>query len=174
MLPFSFVPIRHRAAMRWRASLGHRPRVLPAVTLHFVPVVSTWFPTVRAAFRPQPFVSFMRILRQGRRSVDEWLPAALTGQNVTDLAREAPPIGVLSPCLFVNRCTTIIIDSTQPGLTLKRTASGHNASFQIEQSPNVAAMRWRGLILIQASFAASCSAAVGWLYTNFTPPRRPG
>src|SRR5215470_17559455 len=32
----------------------------------------------------------------------------------------------------------------------------------------------RGLILIQASFAARCSAAVGWLYLNFTPTRRPG
>jgi hypothetical protein len=28
-------------------------------------------------------------------------------------------------------------------LTLARTASGYNAAFQIEQSPNVAAMRFR-------------------------------
>jgi len=48
-------------------------------------------------------------------------------------------------------------------LTLKRTASGQNVSFQIEQHPNVAAMRWRDVILIQASFAARYSAAVGWL-----------
>jgi len=29
-------------------------------------------------------------------------------------------------------------------LTLPRTASGHTAAFQIQQSPNMAAMRWRG------------------------------
>jgi hypothetical protein len=54
----------------------------------------------------------MRILRQGRRNVDEWLPAALTGQDVTGIALIAPPIKVASPCLFVNSCTTIMIDST--------------------------------------------------------------
>ncbi len=30
------------------------------------------------------------------------------------------------------------------GLTLPRTASGQNAPFQVQQNPNVAAMRWRG------------------------------
>jgi|SRR5215510_12439698 len=45
-------------------------------------------------------------------------------------------------------------------LTLKRTASGHTVSFQIEQSPNVAAMRWRAMILIQASSAARCGGMV--------------
>jgi hypothetical protein len=30
-------------------------------------------------------------------------------------------------------------------------------------------MRWRAVILIQASFAASWSAAVGWLYLNNPP-----
>jgi hypothetical protein len=54
-------------------------------------------------------------------------------------------------------------------LTPPRTASGHNETVQLEQRPNVAVMRWRGLILIQASFAASYSAAVGWLYLNNPP-----
>jgi len=30
-------------------------------------------------------------------------------------------------------------------------------------------MRWRGVILIQASFAARCRAAVGWLYHQSIP-----
>jgi hypothetical protein len=31
-------------------------------------------------------------------------------------------------------------------LTPRRTASGHTVPFQLEQKPNVAAMRWRGLL----------------------------
>jgi hypothetical protein len=31
-------------------------------------------------------------------------------------------------------------------LTVQRTASGHNVTFQLMQKPNVAAMRWRGLL----------------------------
>jgi len=32
------------------------------------------------------------------------------------------------------------------GLTLTRTASGHDETFQVQQNPNVAAMRWRVLL----------------------------
>jgi len=80
------------------------------------------------------------------------------------------------------------LDLSQPGLapgkkrqaslgalTPPRTASCPNAPFQVEQNRKRAAMRWRALILIQASFAASWSAAVGWLYhTNPSPRRKPG
>jgi hypothetical protein len=44
------------------------------------------------------------------------------------------------------------------GLTLPRTASGHNAPFQIQQSPNVAAMRWRGLLGTGSLAVNRCSA----------------
>jgi hypothetical protein len=48
-------------------------------------------------------------------------------------------------------------------LTPPRTASGQNGSFQIKQSPNVAAMRWRGwlgLSLLRACSLSSCCLSV--------------
>jgi hypothetical protein len=41
-------------------------------------------------------------------------------------------------CGFVYFCLLLA------DLTPQRTASGHTTALQIEQSPNVAAMRWRG------------------------------
>jgi transposase len=51
-------------------------------------------------------------------------------------------------------------------LTPPRTASGQNVALSDFAVPTVAALRWRGLILIQASLAARCRAAVGWRYPN--------
>jgi N-acetyl-gamma-glutamylphosphate reductase len=44
--------------------------------------------------------------------------------------------------------------------------------FQLEQSPTVAAMRWRGVILIQASFAASGSGRMAVPH-NLSPKEEP-
>ena len=114
------------------------------------------------------------------------------------LGSAVSPAGYVVPCvrfnclvrLYISASSTVAtlgmsgwLDLTQWGLpphkkrqaslgalTPPRTASGHNAAFQLQQNPNVAAMRWRGLILIQASSAAS--AAVGWLYPPIHSPRR--
>ena len=132
--------------MRWRAGLGHRPLALPAPTSHVVPAVSGLLLTLRAAVGYRLFASSIRILRHGRRSTDEECLTARTGQDVPDVALTAPPLRVASPCVFCTRCMTIMIDSPQPGLTPPRTASGQNAALRYFHRPNVAAMRWRGLL----------------------------
>ena len=65
----------------WRLVLGHRPRALPASTLHVVSVVSASFVTVRAAVRDRPFAVSEHILRQRRASADAKHPARLACQD---------------------------------------------------------------------------------------------
>jgi len=95
--------------------LGHRPRVLLALTLRFLPVVSAWLVSLHPPVRDEPFVSSQPILRQERQSADGQHPAARTGQEVTDMTLIAPPLRVASPCLFCNRSMTIMIDSLPAG-----------------------------------------------------------
>ena len=82
-------------------------------------------------------------------------PAPLASQDLTDAALELLPVTCCLTFLLVNRIMMIWIDSAPPGPNHPRTASGQKAAFQLEQYPNVAAMRWRGwlgvLVLVWAS-----------------------
>ena len=75
------------------------------------------------------------------------------------------PEGIREPVSCQQLCTQSWCDQ----LTPPRTASGQTAALRCLHRPNVAALRWRRVILIQVSLAASCRAAVGWLYLKFTP-----
>jgi hypothetical protein len=111
LLPFSFVPIRHRAAMRCRAGLGHWPTVFPSQTLRFIPVGSVALVPLRTPVRYGPFASSEPLLRQGLRSVNGQYPAALARQDVTGVTRKAPPLHVASPCFLLPRFMSILIVS---------------------------------------------------------------
>ena len=110
---------RHRAAMRCRAVLGHRPRALPAQTPRLVPFVSASLHTVRAVIRYRPFASSERILQLRRASASGLHPTALTCQDVTSTALEFSPFIVASPWLVIHEIRGSLLNHFNSGLTLR-------------------------------------------------------
>jgi hypothetical protein len=117
--------IRHRAAMRWRAGLGQRPRVLPAQTSCFVPVVSDSLVALRGAVRDRPFASSRLLLRQRRQSAAAQCPAARPDQDGTGLALIAPPFLGASACFLLHSLMSILIVAKSLGPNDPSSATRH-------------------------------------------------
>jgi hypothetical protein len=70
---------RHRAAMRWRASLGPRPTALPAIPLRAASSTAALLPPLRSPIRAPPLAStpaFRPWLPSCGRCPSAWLPIA--------------------------------------------------------------------------------------------------